>query len=52
MFWSLDAYFLAKENMFRGRFNEVSIKDEHEIDFSMKLEGNMTSNMHWNISMW
>jgi hypothetical protein len=50
IFWALDAYFLAQERYFRGRYDEVREKEIDEIDFSMKLEGDLTSQMHWFVS--
>jgi hypothetical protein len=47
VFWILDAYFLAQERYFRGRYDEVRQKDPRKIDFSMKLEGKSTSEMNW-----
>ena len=47
MFWALDAYFLNQERIFRGRYDEVRVKNPDEIDFSMKLEGKLTSQMNW-----
>jgi hypothetical protein len=47
VFWILDAYFLAQERYFRGRYDEVRQKDPEKIDFSMKLEGKSTSEMNW-----
>ncbi len=47
MFWALDAYFLNQERIFRGRYDEVRVKNPDEIDFSMKLEGKLTSQMDW-----
>lgn len=46
MFWALDAYFLKQERIFRGLYNEIRMKDEADIDFSMKLE-KFTSQMDW-----
>ena len=50
MFWALDAYFLNQERIFRGRYDEVRGKEPDEIDFSMKLEGKLTSQMNWFVS--
>ena len=50
MFWALDAYFLAQERYFRGRYDEVRVKEPEDIDFSMKLEGRATSQMAWFVS--
>ncbi len=47
MFWALDAYFLNQERIFRGRYDEVRVKNPDEIDFSMRLEGKLTSQMDW-----
>ncbi|MBU1668341.1 hypothetical protein KKC13_07955 [bacterium] len=47
MFWILDAYFLKQERFFRKRYDEVSKKEEENIDFSMKLDKPLTSNDNW-----
>lgn len=36
LFWVLDGYFLYQERLFRELYNEVRLKDELQIDFSMK----------------
>ncbi len=38
VFWGLDAYYLCKERGFRELYEDVSVKPENEIDFSMKIE--------------
>lgn len=38
LFWFLDAYFLNQEKRFRDLYNEVRLKDEDKIDFSMNTE--------------
>jgi len=50
MFWALDAYFLNQERIFRGRYDEVRVKEPEEIDFDMRLEGKPTSQMNWFVS--
>jgi len=47
VFWMLDAYYLAQERIFRARYDEVRIKQEDNIDFSMKLDGKKTAKMDW-----
>lgn len=47
VFWVLDAYYLSQERIFRARYDEVRIKEENNIDFSMKLDGEKTSRMDW-----
>lgn len=47
LFWALDAYYLSQERIFRARYDEVRIKLEKDIDFSMKLDGNKTAEMDW-----
>ena len=34
-FWGLDAYFLRQERLFRFLYDDVRLKEEAEIDFSM-----------------
>ena len=35
MFWALDGYFLWQEQLFRDLYEDVRLRDEGEIDFSM-----------------
>lgn len=35
VFWILDAFYLSQEKQYRGLYNEVAIKKEDAIDFSM-----------------
>jgi hypothetical protein len=46
MFWILDAYFLKQERTFRKRYDEVRVLEENNIDFSMKLESEETSDIN------
>ncbi len=36
LFWLLDGYFLYQERLFRDLYDSVRMKDESQIDFSMK----------------
>lgn len=36
LFWALDGYFLYQERLFRDLHDEIRIKDESQIDYSMK----------------
>ena len=36
LFWVLDGYFLYQERKFRDLYDEVRLKEESQIDFSMK----------------
>lgn len=47
MFWILDAYFLWQERLFRRLYDEVRIKDEADIDFSMQ-----TSHLKSTVESW
>ena len=47
IFWALDAYYLKQERIFRAKYDEIRLKKDEEIDFSMKLEGKITSEMDW-----
>ena len=47
MFWTLDAYFLKQERYFRKRYDEVSGKEEVDINFSMRLDTPLTSKDDW-----
>ena len=35
MFWGLDGFFLRQERLFRKLYDDVRVKDEDQIDFSM-----------------
>lgn len=37
-FWVLDGYFLWQERLFRSLYNEVRVKKEEQIDFSMDIK--------------
>lgn len=39
VFWFLNAYFLQLERKFRSLYDEVRIKTEEQIDFSMDISG-------------
>ena len=39
VFWFLDGYFLWQERLFRALYDEVRIKEESEIDFSLDTSG-------------
>jgi hypothetical protein len=41
MFWVLDGYFLYQERLFRNLYDDVRVKREDEIDFSMKRESSI-----------
>ena len=42
VFWFLDSYYLKQEKMFRRLYDEVRIKEEKNIDFSLKTNGEET----------
>lgn len=48
MFWGLDAYYLLQERLYRELYDEVRIKTEHEIDFSMRVPSKIDKNCMWN----
>jgi hypothetical protein len=52
VFWILDSYYLSQERIFRARYEEVRVKLEQEIDFSMKLESVENNNTNWFIVFW
>lgn len=37
-FWILDGYFLSVERQYREKYDEVRLKNDEEIDFSMNLK--------------
>jgi hypothetical protein len=47
MFWILDAYFLWQERLFRKLYDEVRIKNEANVDFSMD-----TSHLKPHVESW
>jgi len=38
IFWFLDGYYLQKERLFRALYDEVRVKEESQIDYSMKTK--------------
>jgi len=51
IFWLLDGYFLSMERCFRGLYDEVRIKDEQDIDFSMNFIKHLKGKNTWIKSM-
>lgn len=51
IFWILDGYFLSMERCFRALYDEVRIKKEEEIDFSMKYKQHYVGRNTWLKSM-
>lgn len=47
LFWILDAYYLAQEKIFRVLYDEVRMKSNDKIDFSMKIETKENNTMNW-----
>lgn len=47
LFWILDAYFLKQERSFRQHYDDIRIKSENDIDFSMKLKSKQGSTLDW-----
>jgi len=39
LFWFLDGFYLQQERLYRCLWNDVSRKDEAEVDFSMNAQG-------------
>lgn len=39
VFWFLDSYYLLQERLYRDLYNEVRIKQESEIDYSLNASG-------------
>lgn len=37
VFWFLDAYYLWQERLYRTLYNDVRMKDENDIDFSLNV---------------
>lgn len=47
VFWLLDSYYLSQERRFRCVYDEVRVKDESAIDFSMALPKNHCTKCTW-----
>jgi hypothetical protein len=47
IFWGLDAYYLSQERKFRSLYDEVRLKAEVNIDFSMVSENNDEEKISW-----
>ena len=45
--WLLDGYFLWQECIFRKIYDYVSQKNENDIDFKMKVNGNDKTREYW-----
>ena len=42
IFWFLDSYYLKQEKLFRKLYDEVRLKEEKKVDFSLKTNGEET----------
>lgn len=51
IFWLLDGYFLSVERCFRDLYDDVRMKNNKEIDFSMDFSNYMTRKRTWLRSM-
>lgn len=51
VFWVLDAYYLSQERAYRKHYDEVRIKNENDIDFSMNVKKHLCGNDSWFSSM-
>lgn len=38
MFWFLDGYYLQRERLFRALYDEVRVKEDNQIDYSMETK--------------
>ena len=47
IFWNIDAYFLSQERRFRSLYDDVRIKKEDDIDFSMDTKSFHTGGNSW-----
>ncbi|MDF9390495.1 hypothetical protein EXZ60_16970 [Vibrio sp. 1151_11] len=47
VFWLIDGFFLSQERQYRDLYNEVRIKGESEIDFSMNASGFSDGKNSW-----
>ena len=47
VFWILDGFFIAVERRYRDLYNEVSKKEESEIDFSMNTKKFIKGDRTW-----
>lgn len=46
-FWILDGFFISQERQYRKLYDEVRLKDELEIDFSMNASGYNAGDRTW-----
>jgi hypothetical protein len=46
-FWTLDAYYLRQERLFRHLYDAVRIKDEKDIDYSLDTRGLAKARDSW-----
>lgn len=51
VFWTLDAYYLSQERAYRKLYEEVRVKNENDIDFSMNAKKYLCGNGSWFSSM-
>lgn len=47
IFWGLDGYYLSVERQYRGLYNDIAIKDEEHINFSMDASNYNGENNNW-----
>lgn len=47
VFWVLDAYYLSQERAYRKLYDEVRVRSESDIDFSMNAKKYLCSNGSW-----
>lgn len=47
VFWGLDGYFLSVERLYRKLYEEVRLKENGDIDFSMDISNLNTKNHPW-----
>lgn len=50
IFWALDSYYLSQERKFRGLYDEVSAKNEDQINFSMNTSTFNSGDYSWGCS--
>lgn len=52
LFWFVDAYYLMLERAFRNLYNDVSAKDEDNVDFNMSIADNGIAFADWFRTLW
>jgi hypothetical protein len=52
LFWFVDAYYLMLERAFRNLYDEITVKDEEDIDFKMNIGSRGIKFGNWFRTLW